>query len=216
MILPTAGLSAGTFVAAAAQQSRTEQTTATVGHTHGSVYKGFQLQMIRKILAHSRNLLHAQFTGENDAFHPSGLLPDFCGGCVGDIGLCADVDGKLRYLLMQQHSCAQIADNGSIHAAGRGLLGCFHHAFQLIILGKDIHGHIEFGIMLMNIFNGLSQLDFVKIACKGTQTVAFHATIYGICAKTDSRLQLIHTAHRRKQLHLLHGICHSVSYSPRC
>ena len=163
--------------------------------------KGLQLQLRRQEGAHSPDVLHGKFPGQDDPLCPHGPVQVQCRGRVHHIGLRGNVDRQLRHPLMQGQAGSQIADDGRVRAAAQSRPSRFRKAVQFLIRGQDVHGDVEFRALLVASLRRFRKGRFVKIARKGPQAVLLHAAVYRVRPEAQGRLQLLHAPGRGQQLH---------------
>ena len=112
VILIPAGLGAGTSAGIPSGHVVRQQTAAGVGHAHGAVDEGFDLQLRRSLLANFSDVLQGHLSRQDD---PAGaqVVPGVGGLVVADAGLGGDVFLHVRGVLLSQPEGTQVGhDDG--------------------------------------------------------------------------------------------------------
>ena len=94
-ILPAARMCTGSLVCISSYQIIAEQAAAGIGNTHRTMYKCFNLHIIRNICTDLLDFLKRKLTCSYDALR-SQPIPEFIGFIVCIICLCTDMTLNLR------------------------------------------------------------------------------------------------------------------------
>ena len=211
-VLVAAGLGAGAPVGVPAGHVIGEQTAAGVGHAHGPVAEGLQLQLRGGAAADLTDLVHAQLTGQHHSLGAQ-IVPRLSAGVVGDGLLGADVAFTAGSVFSRQREGPQIRQNESIHPGIVQALQMGGEGIHLAAAGHGIDGDVDPDAVVMGIGHRKGQLLRGEIPGEGAHPEGGACQIHGVGSIGHGHFQLFHVPGRGQQLRLFsHHIHQSGAY----
>ena len=202
VVQPPAGLGAGAPVGAPPRHMVGEHAPPGIGHAHGPVDEGFQLDVFGQALPDPLDALQGQLPGQHDA--PGAQLRPVQGpGQVHHVGLGADVQGKGRRGLPDHGKGPDVRHQGPVDAQGAGPPRRFGHPLKILVKGQQVQRQVKPGPPLMGQGQGLFQLFPGKVVRRSPEAVAFEPPVYGVRPKTQGGLQMLHPPCRGQKFHIV-------------
>ena len=203
VVLPAAGVGAGTLVGVAVIEIAREQAASGVGDAQGTVHEGLDLE-IGALGTDLGDLLERQLARENDSADPL-LLPEAGRRPVDHVGLHREVNLLLGPALANHHDQPRVGHDQRIRPGLDHRLHIAQIGLQLAVMRRNIRGHVELLAPLMRIGDALVQVIELEIVVAHAQRVARLAGIDRIRAIGEGVTHVLEGARGGQQFRGLHG-----------
>ena len=186
--LIAAGLGAGTPVGIPAGHVVGQQAPAGVGHAHGAVGEGLDLQALGGLGPDLGDLPQVQFPGQDDPVSTQ-LVPGGGRLVVDNAGLGGDVDLHVGGVLLgqTQHTHIRQDDGGDPRLLQQ--LQPLRQTGHLIVAGHGVAGHVGIHSVGLAEGNGLFHLLGGKIPGEGAHTEGGTRQVDGVSPVGHCHLQ---------------------------
>ena len=165
-VLIAAGLGALAPVGVPACHIVGQQAPPGIGHTHGPVAEGLDLQLLRGLCPDGADLLQTQLPGQHHTGSAQ-IVPGGGGGVVGDGLLGADVTLAAGGVLSHQREGAQIRHDQRVHPGVIQPLQMGGQLLHLAAAGHGVDGDVHLHTVIVGVAHGTGQLLIGKVPGKG-------------------------------------------------
>ncbi|CAD5378160.1 hypothetical protein OF001_U290019 [Pseudomonas sp. OF001] len=170
LVLPAAGVGAGTLVGVAVVEVAGQQAAPGVGHAQRAVDEHLQLDG-RHLLADLGDLLQRQLAGEDDAADAD-APPELHRGPVHRVGLHRQVDRLRGEVVAHQHDQPRVGHDQRVRPHRHHRLEVPDEGLQLGVVRGDVDHHVELLAQRVGLVDAQLEVGVVELVVAHPQAVA--------------------------------------------
>ena len=198
-VLIAAGLGAGSPVGVPPGHIVGQQAPPGIGHAHGPVAEGLQLQGRVHPAADLPYLVHPQLPGQHHSLGPQ-VKPRLGAGVVGNGLLGADVPLAPGGIFPGQGKGPQVRQNQGVHPGVVELFQVLRQSVHLAAAGHGVHGGVDLHPVPVGKVHRPGQLLIAEIPRKGPHAEGRPRQVHGVRPVQHGHLQLFPVPCRSQQL----------------
>ena len=200
------------MIAVASGQIVGEQATTGECHAHRAMHEAFDVKIVGNACANVSHGLQIHFTGKHHTACAQ-LVEGVRGLIVGDSGLRAHMQFKVRSHFTGHKHHANVGNDQCVHAGIFELADVFAHRFDFIVARQHIAGHIHASATLMRVPGTFLEILQAQVLRRRTHAERLASAVDGVRTVIDGGFQSSQIACGSQYFRLVSSLHACSSYS---